>query len=170
MVFFNDQFSNDFNTLFISLPPNRQYFAAGVPGSFYGRLFPKASLHFIHSSYALQWLSNGLSSEAKVDAFNLPSYFTSSKELKALIERSQHFNIERMEILNNQENYVSLRNPSMCSLFLRAALEGVIAKHFGNDIMDELFNRYTEKVAESSFLNPKADKSIVLFVLLKNNN
>nr|POF17169.1 isoform 2 of probable s-adenosylmethionine-dependent methyltransferase at5g38100 [Quercus suber] len=54
MEFFNDQFSNDFNTLFISLPLNRQYFAAGVPGSFYGRLFPKASLHFIHSSYALQ--------------------------------------------------------------------------------------------------------------------
>ncbi|KAF3943081.1 hypothetical protein ACB098_08G167700 [Castanea mollissima] len=262
MVFFNDQLSNDFNTLFISLPPNRQYFAAGVPGSFYGRLFPKASLHFIHSSYALQWLSNvpkevmdegspawnkggifytnapkeveeahatqfakdmesfliaraqelviggllalfipavpdnmsksdifggseldllgsclmdmakaGLTSEAKVDAFNLPGYFTSPKELKALIERNQHFNVEGMEILNSQKKYVSLRNPSMCSLFLRAALEGVIAKYFGNDIMDELFNRYTEKVAESSFLlNPDADKSIVLFVLLKKNN
>ena len=58
----------------------------------------------------------------------------------------------------------------MCSLFLGAALEGVIAKYFGNDIMDELFNRYTEKVAESSFLNLEADKSIILFVLLKNNN
>ena len=58
----------------------------------------------------------------------------------------------------------------MCSLFLGAALEGVIAKYFGNDIMDELFNHYTEKVAESSFLNPEADKSIILFVLLKNNN
>ena len=65
---------------------------------------------------------------------------------------------------------MSLRNPSMCSLFLGAALEGVIAKYFGNDIMDELFNRYIEKVAESSFLNPEADKSIILFVLLKNNN
>ena len=65
---------------------------------------------------------------------------------------------------------MSLRNPSMCSLFLGAALEGVIAKYFGNDIMDELFNRYTEKVVESSFLNPEADKSIILFVLLKNNN
>ncbi|KAK4588944.1 hypothetical protein RGQ29_019806 [Quercus rubra] len=216
MVFFNDQLSNDFNTLFISLPPNRQYFAAGVMGSFYGHLFPKASLHFIHSSYAQQWLSNvpkklwmngatqfakdmesfliaiaqelviggllalfipavpdnisksdifggseldllgsclmdmaevGLTSEAKVDAFNLLGYFTSPKELKALIERNQHFNIERMEILNR-----------------------VIAKHFANDIMDELFNHYIVKVAEFSFfLNPKADKSIVLFDLLKNN-
>ncbi|XP_065618710.1 loganic acid O-methyltransferase-like, partial [Quercus suber] len=57
LVFFNDNVSNDFNTLFKSLPPNRQYFAAGVPGSFHGCLFPKGSLHLIHSSCALNWLS-----------------------------------------------------------------------------------------------------------------
>lgn len=56
-VFFNDLISNDFNTLFKSLPCSRKYYAAGVPGSFYHRLFPKASLHFIHCSYALHWLS-----------------------------------------------------------------------------------------------------------------
>ncbi|KAL6346394.1 hypothetical protein AAG906_033190 [Vitis piasezkii] len=32
-------------------------FVTGVPGSFYGRLFPSESLHFIHSSYSLHWLS-----------------------------------------------------------------------------------------------------------------
>lgn len=56
-VFFNDQTFNDFNTLFKSLPLDRQYFAAGVPGFFHGRLFPKESLHFVHCSYALQWMS-----------------------------------------------------------------------------------------------------------------
>ncbi|KAI4386511.1 hypothetical protein MLD38_004439 [Melastoma candidum] len=56
-AFFNDQVNNDFNTLFVSLPPDRSYFAAGVPGSFHGRLFPDSSLHFVHSSYALHWLS-----------------------------------------------------------------------------------------------------------------
>ncbi|EXB30272.1 putative S-adenosylmethionine-dependent methyltransferase [Morus notabilis] len=56
-VLFNDHASNDFNMLFKSLPSNRRYYAAGVPGSFYGRLFPEASLHFIHSSFALHWLS-----------------------------------------------------------------------------------------------------------------
>ncbi|CAN1814048.1 Salicylate carboxymethyltransferase [Linum perenne] len=29
----------------------------GVPGSFYGRLFLSNSIHFVHSSYSLQWLS-----------------------------------------------------------------------------------------------------------------
>ena len=56
-VFFNDHASNDFNTLFASLPPKRLYFATGVPGSFYGRLFPESSPQLVHSSYALQWLS-----------------------------------------------------------------------------------------------------------------
>lgn len=56
-VLFNDQVSNDFNTLFKTLPQNRKYFATGVPGSFCGRLFPKETLHFVHSSAALCWLS-----------------------------------------------------------------------------------------------------------------
>ncbi|PIA38132.1 hypothetical protein AQUCO_02800049v1 [Aquilegia coerulea] len=56
-VFFNDQALNDFNKLFMSLPPNREYFASAVPGSFYSHLFPKASLHFVYSSSSIHWLS-----------------------------------------------------------------------------------------------------------------
>ncbi|KAJ9135697.1 hypothetical protein P3X46_032849 [Hevea brasiliensis] len=56
-VFFSDHTFNDFNTLFRSLPPERPYFAAGVPGSFHGRLFPESSVHFVHSSHALHWIS-----------------------------------------------------------------------------------------------------------------
>jgi hypothetical protein len=56
-VFFNDHTRNDFNMLFKSLPQNRGYFAVGVPGSFHGRVFPSASIHIAHSSYAIQWLS-----------------------------------------------------------------------------------------------------------------
>ncbi|KAG6707094.1 hypothetical protein I3842_06G014400 [Carya illinoinensis] len=204
-VFFNDHVGNDFNTLFKTLPFDRQYFAAGVPGSFHARLFPNSSLPFIHSSYALHWLSRvpievmdesspawnkgrihytnapkqvgeayatrfakdvefflsaraqelvaggllalflpavpdvlsnsdtvigteldllgsclmdmakeGLVSEAKVDSFNLPLYYTSHKELKELIGRNEHFTIERMENLNNDpKKHVILPKPSM---------------------------------------------------------
>lgn len=56
-VFFNDNTGCDFNTLFQKLRPWKNYFAAGVLGSFYGRLFPEKSLHIICSSYALRWLS-----------------------------------------------------------------------------------------------------------------
>ncbi|XP_028783723.1 probable S-adenosylmethionine-dependent methyltransferase At5g37990 [Neltuma alba] len=56
-VFFNDHVGNDFNTLFKSLPMNKQYYAAAVPGSFHGRLFPESSIHVFNSTYALHWLS-----------------------------------------------------------------------------------------------------------------
>ena len=65
----NDLYSNDFNDVFGSLPAfyNKlkeekgtdfgQCFITGVPGSFYGRLFPRKSMHFVHSSSSLHWLS-----------------------------------------------------------------------------------------------------------------
>ncbi|MCD7472861.1 hypothetical protein HAX54_014265 [Datura stramonium] len=57
-VFFNDHVANDFNALFKSLFSHQKpYFAAAIPGSFYGRLFPSCSLHLAYSCYALQWLS-----------------------------------------------------------------------------------------------------------------
>ncbi|PHT60461.1 hypothetical protein CQW23_02824 [Capsicum baccatum] len=56
-VFFNDHVTNDFNTLFRSLPIDRSYYAFGVPGTFHGRLFPSRSIHFAHCSTAIHWLS-----------------------------------------------------------------------------------------------------------------
>lgn len=64
LICLNDLPSNDFNSVFSLLPDfynkfkNRaSVFVSAVPGSFYGRLFPSRSMHFIHSSSSLHWLS-----------------------------------------------------------------------------------------------------------------
>ncbi|CAN6250555.1 unnamed protein product [Urochloa humidicola] len=68
--YFSDLPSNDFNTLFHLLPDHdskaagdggrqrrQSYFAAGVPGSFHGRLFPARSIDAFTSTFSVHWLS-----------------------------------------------------------------------------------------------------------------
>ncbi|PQM34298.1 putative S-adenosylmethionine-dependent methyltransferase [Prunus yedoensis var. nudiflora] len=261
-VFFSDLVSNDFNTLFKSLPPQSQrpYFAAGVPGSFHGPLFPKASLNFVHSSCALNWLSQvpksvsertssawnagkilysssssrevteayscqfandmglflqaranelvggglmalvipglsdgilfsetssalqfellgstlvsmanmGLVSKEKVDCFNLPVYFPSLEELKAIIERNREFRIEKMEAISPPKMKTE---PKQCISGLKAVFEGIIGKHFGSNVTEELFEQCSIKAAEPSVLLLDTDMPTlhVLVVILKHN-
>ncbi|KAJ0733521.1 putative methyltransferase [Helianthus annuus] len=68
-VCLNDLFGNDFNNIFKLLPDFYAKlkkdkgegfgpcFVSAVPGSFYGRLFPNQSLHFVNSANCNHWLS-----------------------------------------------------------------------------------------------------------------
>eukprot|EP01018_Ginkgo_biloba_P035901 Gb_13774 [translate_table: standard] len=111
-VYFADLPSNDFNSLFRMLPPHqlsaatgpqyhaynngccltaaprpasRSYFAAAVTGSFYRRLFPRQSLHFVHSSISLQWLSRVPESveDKRCPAWNGGGIFISNEAVAA---------------------------------------------------------------------------------------
>lgn len=74
MAFFQGLPNSDFNRLFQSLRPpqpgssvydaheqgvvkEQGFYVCGVPGSFFGRLFPSKSLHVVMSILCLQWLS-----------------------------------------------------------------------------------------------------------------
>ncbi|XP_050378095.1 loganic acid O-methyltransferase-like [Argentina anserina] len=249
-VYFTDVVSNDFNHLFTNLPQPKQYFAAAVPGSFHGRLFPKFSLDIVYSAYALHWLSKtpqelldpnspaynkgrilyanspnevaqayetqyakdiqcflharaqeispqglmvllvpgrpdgtspqqpsiapifepvescladlvneGLLSEDKFDTFNLPMYCPCMEELKSLIHKNGCFDILTLEMQPPSPS----PSPFHSAQEMRAGLDSILIEHFGHQIVEQLFDRYSKKVAGRSRLAP----SVGLFVILK---
>ncbi|KAM1223572.1 hypothetical protein ACFX10_042429 [Malus domestica] len=275
-VFLNDLFSNDFNTIFMSLPAfyNQlkeekgagfgSFFISAVPGSFYGRLFPAKSLHFVHSSSSLHWLSQvppgldcqaagkalnkgkiyisktspqyvleayslqfhkdfllflksraeeivgggrmvlsligrsssdpstqescyqwellahalmsmvseSLVEEEKVDSFNAPYYAPSEEELKFELEKEGSFTIDRLEAFeidwDGGAEISAGASGQRVAKTVRAVVEWMIESHFGKDIMDDLFRRYSVLVADH--LSKSRTKHINLVVSVIRND
>nr|GMD85496.1 salicylate carboxymethyltransferase-like [Ipomoea batatas] len=260
-IYLNDLPTNDFNTIFQSLPKHRREIAGdgsglcffnGVPGSFYGRLFPTDSLHFVHSSYSLNWLSQvpkgikenkgniisvatasppnvikayndqfetdfsthlkcrskelisggkmvltmqgiksenptfykwellalaindlvleGLVEEEKLNSFNFPLYLPTLPEIKSVVEKDGSFTIDCLHasqihwtgigIEDNDDN-ITVSDEDIngagnnVAMFMRAGLEPVLVSHFGEGIIDELFHRYSNKIAHSMSTYPE---------------
>ncbi|KAL7229084.1 hypothetical protein ACSBR2_007724 [Camellia fascicularis] len=95
-VYLNDLPRNDFDTLFKGLSEvgvgdkcdGFLCYVMGVPGSFHGCLFPRNSLHLVHSSYSIHWLSQapkGLSSEEGL-ALNKGKIYISKTSLPVVRE------------------------------------------------------------------------------------
>lgn len=76
----------------------------------------------------------GLISEEKVDSFNLPLYYPTSKKLQAVIEGNGYLTIERMDILTDisPKTRQKFSAQSLTSQ-IRSGFEGVIKQHFGSD-------------------------------------
>ncbi|KAF3956642.1 hypothetical protein CMV_018253 [Castanea mollissima] len=243
-VFLNDLPSNDFNTDFKLLPDFYAMlkkekgnevgpcFIAGMPGSFYGRLFPSKSLDFVHSSYSVHWLSKsdfslllrsradeiklggqmiltfigrsikdptsrdcclvwellakclldmaaeGLIEEADIDTFNLPYYNPFIEEVKTIVEKEGSFVIDRLETFevnldanDNDENknyvfdkFTCGQNVSHC---IRAISESLLADHFGEAIIDDLFERCAERIGEHLSMEKIKNFNIVISMARK---
>nr|GMD85500.1 salicylate carboxymethyltransferase-like [Ipomoea batatas] len=263
-IYLNDLPTNDFNTIFQSLPKHRREIAGdgsglcffnGVPGSFHGRLFPTDSLHFVHSSYSLHWLSQvpkgikenkgnicvatasppnvikayydqfetdfssllkcrskelvsggrmvltmqgiksenptfyiwellaltindlvaeGLVEEEKLNSFNFPLYLSTLPEIKFLVENDGSFTIDCLEAsqihwtgyigVDDNDDNTTISDEDIngagnnVAMVMRAALEPMLVSHFGEGIIDELFHRYSNKIAHSMSTYPEKAK------------
>lgn len=108
----------------------------------------------------------GLVSEEKVDTFNLPLFYPRLKDVKKVLECNEDFIVEQMGTIKPKIKLVP--NVEMYVSHYRAALEGLIKKHFGDGIVNELFDRFTKKVIEvPDIMDDQKLKESLLFVLLK---
>ncbi|KAF4369573.1 hypothetical protein G4B88_021378 [Cannabis sativa] len=281
LVFLNDLPGNDFNTIFQSLSSFYERlkkekgdkfehcFIAASPGSFYGRLFPNNSMHIVHSSSSLHWLSqvpkelvnkqtreaynkgnicvsntsppmvfkmyleqfqkdftnflrcrseeivNGgvmvftiigstksdspqsileilgralndmamqnIIEEESLNNFNMPLYCPSEREVRNVIEEEGSFFLHKLNVFettwdagftthqNNNNNYNNnlIERGKYVSDYMRAAMESILVKQFGETIIDELFKRLANKVIESMTKENWQYKNLVISLIKK---
>lgn len=106
-------------------------------------------------------------SEEKAYSFSVPAYFPSPKELESIIQKNGYFTIETSSELKTPLNHTAY-SAEFHILHIRAAMEGLITKHFGDEFVDEIFNYFNKKAAENlSVFDPKSHKNMVVFIVLK---
>ncbi|KAK3030006.1 hypothetical protein RJ639_038105 [Escallonia herrerae] len=125
-AFFSDLPSNDFNTLFQLIPPlasyggcmekclaangHRSYFAAGVPGSFYRRLFPARSIDVFYSAFSLHWLSQVPESvsEKRSGAYNKGKVFIHGADEGTTAAYKKQFQADLAEFLRSRSHEMKM--------------------------------------------------------------
>ncbi|XP_047306544.1 probable jasmonic acid carboxyl methyltransferase 2 [Impatiens glandulifera] len=266
-IVLNDLHKNDFNNIFRALPSfydrlkekhgyefSQKCFISGVASSFYERLLPCKSLHFVHSSSSLHWLSQvpnnlenkghiymardclpnvfeayknqfykdfstflnkrshetlpsgrmiltlmgrsipepssndccciwellaqslldvvsqGLIQKEDVDSFNLPLYTPYTDEVKEIIMKEKSFDLKKMEIFkynwDHDDNDDKKKSGEIVANFVRAVTQPMLVTHFGELFLNNVFNRYEERVADH-VLKTEKTKFIILTICLR---
>lgn len=107
--------------------------------------------------------------EAEIDSFNFPYYFPTLHQLKAMVHNTHSFSIQRAEIIHNPGKH-TLSSVEEWAAFYRAVHEGLLTRHFGRGIIDELFDMFANRLAISPYFhNPCNDRSLVILLVLKRN-
>ncbi|XP_071904209.1 loganic acid O-methyltransferase-like [Coffea arabica] len=113
----------------------------------------------------------GMIAQEMVDSFNLPFYYPSPSELKTLIEVNGLFEIKKIEKLDSSSAKKGVQlDVDVCILHMRAVLGELVKKHFGEGVIDILFERHREKYIENPILSDERyikDASYVVFLKRK---
>ncbi|KAL0415565.1 UNVERIFIED_CONTAM: Loganic acid O-methyltransferase [Sesamum latifolium] len=140
----------------------------GIPdGVCHSQLLFGVLFNFLGSSL-LDLASGGIIDKAEIDEFNLPIYAPSVGEMTELIEKKGCFSIERIELTNPRSKIDEAIDVHRLIMHLRAGMESVFTKHFGDGVVEKMFDKTLAKSGEiSEFLKSSYPKSTQLFVVLK---
>nr|CAD1842766.1 unnamed protein product [Ananas comosus var. bracteatus] len=121
-------------------------------------------------------VSLGLTEEEKVDSFNLPWYAPSMEEVKDEITIQGSFAIKKIELFDinwddnsqeaprNDHNYNPVAKSTLTmAKASRAVLESMLKSHFGEAIIEKLFERYCF-LLEEYYSKYKAEVTNILIV------
>ncbi|KAM0986866.1 hypothetical protein EV1_011191 [Malus domestica] len=99
---------------------------------------PAGMLYNCISSSLMDMAKEGITEESEADSFNLPYYAASLEEMEEIVEKDG------------------------------AAMEGMFARHFGSEVIDEMFGRVTDKLLDiSDLVNSRRDEKSQLVAVLK---
>jgi len=88
----------------------------------------------------------GIIDQEKLNSFNIPNYYPSPSEVKLEVLNEGSFSVSRLEVsevnwnaLDNWDLFDDGYNVAQC---IRAVAEPLLASHFGEGVIKEIFNRY----------------------------
>ena len=125
-------------------------------------------------------LLQGLIEEEKVDLFNLPLFWPCREEVMSEVAREGSFHIHRLELLRSSETFSKEELAAMRALAsaqqsqgktfakqIRPTLESLLKYHFGDEIMEALFERYGETMAKrvTKSIENRAEEGFLTLVL-----
>nr|BAD45795.1 putative benzothiadiazole-induced S-adenosyl-L-methionine:salicylic acid carboxyl methyltransferase 1 [Oryza sativa Japonica Group] len=124
---------------------------------------------------ALQSLfTEGIVEKGKLESFNLPIYGPSIDEVKTVITRNKLFCIDHIELFeSNWDPYDDLEHDGMhisphrgmnVAKCIRAVSEPLLASHFGEYILDKLFQRFAQ-IVERHLAKENVKYSVIVLSL-----
>ncbi|KAF4348214.1 hypothetical protein F8388_020837 [Cannabis sativa] len=109
--------------------------------------------------------SMGIIEEKSVDNFNMPVYCPTAKEVTKIIEDEGSFKLKKLQVYQlpwdtgfNYDNNINVdvnddddkyNRGKYVSDYMRAVMEPIFEKQFGESVMDDYFERFTHKIIES---------------------
>ncbi|GAV56779.1 Methyltransf_7 domain-containing protein [Cephalotus follicularis] len=111
-------------------------------------------------------ISLGLVEESKLDSFNVPYYIPSQEELQNLVDGEGSFATEHMDtftLLIGDKNIWPIWE--LTAKNIRSFTEPMMSNHFGEAIMDKLYNRLTHLLVED--LAKESPFTISIIVVLR---